>query len=108
MIILYVDVHNKVCLFFSNESWYCIVYNRCGENLWNNTSVSCEPEKACKGSEVDAKGGDQYTQLRNEWTQEAEELLSDISQHLYLANYMDTQPPKVFTLHQPLYFSVNL
>jgi len=61
----------------------------CGGSMWNTSSDSNENEKPTVDGE-----GDQYTRLRNEWTQEAEELLSDISQHLVLANYTDSQPPK--------------
>uniref|UniRef100_A0A1B6H5F9 Uncharacterized protein n=1 Tax=Homalodisca liturata TaxID=320908 RepID=A0A1B6H5F9_9HEMI len=66
----------------------------CGENLWNTAGGSGVDNPG----DVDAGGGgggDQYTQLRNEWTQEAEELFSDISQQLYRANYIDTQPTKL-------------
>lgn len=51
-------------------------------------------------------GGDQYMKLRDEWTEEAEELLSDLSsiQNLYLANdYIDSNDsPKAHTAKAPL------
>ncbi|XP_054265227.1 uncharacterized protein LOC128988064 isoform X2 [Macrosteles quadrilineatus] len=63
----------------------------CGANVWSNNEVSTSVEGGGGGG---GGGEEQYTQLCNEWTQEAEELLSDISQQLYMANYVDTQPPK--------------
>lgn len=78
---------------------------RCGGNVWNTGSEAvAEPEK----HETQEEGGDQYTRLRNEWSQEAEELFSDISQQLCLANYGDSQPAKVcnaFYLLAVLYWS---
>uniref|UniRef100_A0A1B6KYR5 Uncharacterized protein n=1 Tax=Graphocephala atropunctata TaxID=36148 RepID=A0A1B6KYR5_9HEMI len=65
----------------------------CGENLWNTAGGSGADDLG-GGEAGEGGGGDQYTQLRNEWTQEAEELFSDISQQLYRANYIDTQPAK--------------
>lgn len=62
--------------------------------MWNTGSeAAAEPEK-----HETEEGGDQYTRLRNEWSQEAEELFSDISQQLCLANYTDSQPTKVLAV----------
>lgn len=68
--------------------------------MWNTGSnAAAEPEK----HETQEEGGDQYTRLRNEWSQEAEELFSDISQQLCLANYGDSQPAKVCNAFYLLY-----
>lgn len=82
--------------------------------IWSVSAANKPEQSWCNvwsGSVADIKcntdDGDQYMKLRDEWTEEAEELLSDLSsiQNLYLASadYMDSNDsPKVHTAKAPL------
>lgn len=79
---------------WSNEPNVQEIWCGGGNVVWNSGGEMKASGSGGEGGGQEQRQGEQYTQLRNEWSQEAEELLSDISQHLYLANYVDTQPPK--------------